>query len=96
MLSPRNKLTALAAVSAALAVAAPAASAATTTAPTVDPQVCQLMDPNTMGPFGPAQMVGGASLTNTLQHASATVGCPAQAPAPAAQPSLLAFFPWWR
>jgi hypothetical protein len=82
MLSCRNHLAALAAVTAALAVAVPSASAsaATTTAPSVDPQVCQLMNPNTMGLFGPIQLIGGASLTNTLAHAAAMVNCPSPAP----------------
>jgi hypothetical protein len=90
MLSHRKPLAALAAVTVALAVAVPAASAsaATTAAPTVDPTVCQLTNV-TLGPFGLAHFLGGASLANTLTKAGASVGCPA----PAAQPSLLPTVP---
>jgi len=86
MLSHRKPLAVLAAVTAALAVSVPAASAsaATTASPTVDPQVCQLLN-TTMGPFGPTQFIGGASLGNVLANAGASVSCPAPAP----QPSLL-------
>jgi hypothetical protein len=91
MLSRQKPLAALAAVTAALAIAVPAASAsaATTTAPTVDPTVCQLLNTR-MGPFGPAQFIGGASLANVLANAGGSVGC---AP-PAPQPSLLPTDPW--
>ena len=90
MLSRKKPLAALAAVTAALAVALPAASAsAQTPGPTVDPQVCQALN-TTMGPFGPAQFIGGASLARVLAHAAATVNCPA----PASQPSLLPTVPW--
>jgi hypothetical protein len=93
MLSCRSHLTALAAATAfAVAIPTAGASAARTKAPTptVDPQVCQLMDPSAMGLFGPAEFMGGGSLTTTLAHAGATVGCPA----PAAQPSpMLPIFP---
>jgi hypothetical protein len=80
MLSHRKSLAALAAVTAALAVAVPAssASAATTAGPTVDPTVCQLTN-LTIGPFGLSQVIGGASLANTLTKAGATVGCRAPA-----------------
>jgi hypothetical protein len=90
MFSRRKPLTALAAVTLALAVAVPAvsASAATTPAPTVDPQVCALLNP-TMGPFGPMQFMGGASLANVLANAGASVGCPRPAP----RPSPLPIFP---
>jgi hypothetical protein len=71
-----------------VAVPAASASAATTRAPIVDPQVCGLVD-LAMGPFGPTQFIGGASLANVLAGAGASVGC---AP-PAPQPSLLPTFP---
>lgn len=89
MLSRRKSLAALAAVTAALAVAVPAtnASAATTADPTVDPQVCGLLD-TTMGPFGPTHAYGGASLANVLANAGASVSCPPPAP----QQSLLPTF----
>jgi hypothetical protein len=80
-------LAALAAVTAALAVTVPA-SAATRAAPTVDPQVCGLLD-FAMGPFGPTQFIGGASLGTVLANAGASVNCPAPPP----QPSLLPTFP---
>jgi hypothetical protein len=73
MLSRQKPLAALAAVTAALAIAVPA-SAATTTAPTVDPTVCRLLN-TTMGPAGPTQSVGGASLANVLANAGGSVGC---------------------
>jgi hypothetical protein len=81
MLSRRKPLAALAAVTAMLAVAVPAASAsaATKAAPTVDPQVCQLLD-TTTGPFGPTQFIGGASLANVLASAGASVSCPPPGP----------------
>ena len=90
MLSPRKPLAALAAVTAALIVAVPAASAsaATTAAPTVDPQVCGLVN-LALGPFGPTQFIGGASLASVLTSAGASVNCPPPAP----QPSLLPAFP---
>jgi hypothetical protein len=93
MLSRRKPLAALAAVTAALAVAvsATSASAATTTAPTVDPQVCQLLN-TTTGPFGPTQSIGGASLADVLAKAGGSVGCAAPAP----KPLLLPTVPWWR
>jgi hypothetical protein len=93
MLSRRKPLAALAAITTALVVAVPAtsASAATTAAPTVDPTVCQLLS-ITMGPFGPTQFIGGASLAAVLAGAGASVGCPAPAPTP----SLLPVVPWWR
>ena len=73
MFSRRKALAALAAGTATLAVAIPAGSASA--APTVDPQVCQLLGFAT-GPFGPTQfMFGGASLANVLEHASASVNC---------------------
>jgi hypothetical protein len=88
----RKPLAALATVTAALAVAVPAASAsaATTATPTVNPLVCQLLN-ITSGPFGPTQLIGGASLAAVLAHAGGTVGCPAPAP----NPSPLPTFPWW-
>jgi hypothetical protein len=90
MLSRKKPLAALAAVTAALAAALPAASAsAQTPGPTVDPQVCQAFN-TTMGPFGPAQFIGGASLASVLANAAATVNCPT----PASQPSLLPTVPW--
>jgi hypothetical protein len=91
MFSRQKPLAALAAVTAAVAIAVPAASAsaATTTAPTVDPTVCQLLN-ITMGPFGPTQFIGGASLASVLGNAGASVGC---AP-PAPQPTLLPTVPW--
>lgn len=90
MLSRRKSLAALASVTAALAVVVPAAgaSAATTSAPTVNPQVCQLLN-LAEGPFGPTMFFGGASLNATLQQAGSTVNCPAPAP----QQSLLPGFP---
>jgi hypothetical protein len=54
----------------------------------VDPQVCGLVN-LAMGPFGPTQFIGGASLASVLANAGASVGC---AP-PAPQPSLLPTFP---
>jgi ABC-type sugar transport system substrate-binding protein len=92
MLPRRKSLAALAAVTATLLVAVPAASAsaATTTTPTVDPTVCQLLN-FTSGPFGPTQLMGGASLAGVLAQAGAAVGCAAPAP----KPSLLPIFPWW-
>ena len=74
MLCRRNPLAALAAVTAALAVAVPAGSARAAT-PTVDPQVCQLLN-TTAGPFGPTRVIGGASLANVLANAGASVSCP--------------------
>jgi hypothetical protein len=93
MFSHRKSLAALAGLTAALAIAAPAASAsaATTSAPTVDPQVCQLLS-IAQGPFGPTMFFGGASLAATLAHAGSTVNCPAPAP----QQSFLPLpFPQW-
>jgi hypothetical protein len=89
MLSHRKPLAALATVTAVLAVAVPAASAsaATSAAPSVDPQVCQLLNSTQTGFFAPTMFFGGASLANTLANAGATVNCPAPAPAP--QQSLL-------
>jgi hypothetical protein len=89
MLSRPKPLAALAAVTAALAIAVPAtsASAATTTAPTVDPTVCQLLN-ITMGPFGPTQFIGGASLAAVLGNAGQSVGCAAPAPQPSPWPTL--------
>jgi hypothetical protein len=91
MFSRQKPLAALAAVTAAVAIVVPAASAsaATTTAPTVDPTVCQLLNIS-MGPFGPTQFIGGASLASTLANAGASVGC---AP-PAPLPSLFPTAPW--
>jgi hypothetical protein len=75
MLSHQKPVAALAAVTAALVIAVPAASAsAAANTPTVDPTVCQLLNPP-MGPFGPAQFIGGASLANVLANAGASVGC---------------------
>jgi hypothetical protein len=93
MLSCRKPTVALAAITAALAVAVPAtsASAATTADPTVDPQVCQLLN-TTTGPFGVTQAIGGASLADVLAKAGSSVGCAAPAP----KPLLLATVPWWR
>jgi hypothetical protein len=54
----------------------------------VDPQVCGLVN-FAMGPFGPTQFIGGASLASVLAGAGASVGCPAPPP----QPSLLPTFP---
>jgi hypothetical protein len=90
MFCRRKPQAALAAVTVALAVAVPAAnaSAATTAARAVDPQVCQLLNV-TRGPFGPTQFIGGASLSNVLANAGATVSCPPPAP----QPSLLPQWP---
>jgi type IV secretory pathway VirB2 component (pilin) len=91
MLSHRKPLAALAGVTAVLAFAVPvaSASAASTTAPIVDPQVCQLLN-FAQGPFGPTAFIGGASLAATLAQAGSTVGCAAPAP----QPSLLPAFPF--
>jgi type IV secretory pathway VirB2 component (pilin) len=78
----RKPLIALATVVTALAIAAPAAtaSAATTSGPTVDPQVCQLLN-LAEGPFGPTQFaIGGASLGSVLNQAGASVNCPAPTP----------------
>jgi hypothetical protein len=80
MLSRRKPLAALAALTAALAVAIPAASASAA-APTVDPQVCQLLSP-TMGPLAPTAFFGGASLARVLANARSTVSCPAPPPQP--------------
>jgi type IV secretory pathway VirB2 component (pilin) len=89
---PRRKpLAALATVVTALAIVAPAASAsaATTAGPTVNPQVCQLLD-FAQGPFGPTQFpIGGASLGSVLNQAGASVNCPAPPP----QQSLFPTFP---
>jgi type IV secretory pathway VirB2 component (pilin) len=85
-MSRRKPLSALAAVAVALGVAVPSASAATTATPTVDPLVCQLMNVS-MGPFGPTQGVGGASLASVLTSAGATVGCSVAAPAPSLLPT---------
>jgi hypothetical protein len=89
MLSSRKPLAALAAVVTTLAVAASAtgASAATTTAaaPTVDPQVCLLLN-LTRGPFGPTAFLGGASLSNVLGNVGNSVGCPAPPPTPSLLP----------
>jgi hypothetical protein len=76
MLSRPKPLAALTAVAAALAVAVPAttASAAPTKALVVDPTVCQLLS-FSMGPFGPTQYFGGASLATTLANSGASVGC---------------------
>jgi hypothetical protein len=89
MLSRRTPLAALVAVTAAGAVAVPAASAsaATTGTPTVDPQVCQLLNPSTMGSFNPAQVTGGPSLVNVLANAGASVGCAPTAPQPSPVPA---------
>jgi hypothetical protein len=46
----------------------------------VDPQVCQLLNPSTMGPFSPAHITGGTSLVNVLASAGASVGCAAAVP----------------
>jgi hypothetical protein len=93
MFSRRRKpLASLATVVTALAITAPAASAsaATTSGPTVDPQVCQLLN-FAQGPFGPAQFpIGGASLGAVLNQAGASVNCPAPAP----QQSLFPTFPY--
>jgi hypothetical protein len=84
MLSRPKSFAAVAVVAAALAVGIPASSAsAATTAPTVDPTVCELTN-LAAGPFGPTMFIGGTSLRNTLLAAGASVGC---AP-PAAIPSL--------
>jgi hypothetical protein len=92
MLSRRKPLAAIAVLTAAIAVAVPVAGAsAATTAPAVDPTVCQLLN-TTSRPFGPTMVVGGASLASVLANAGATVGCAAPAP----QPSLLPAFRWWR
>ncbi|HWE08368.1 MAG TPA: hypothetical protein VG325_03380 [Solirubrobacteraceae bacterium] len=88
MLSCRTPLAALAAVTAALAVAVPAAGAATT-APTVDPQVCQLLSSTTTGPFAPTQFFGGASLGAVLTSAGNSVNCPAPAPQQSLLPPIL-------
>jgi hypothetical protein len=96
MFSRRKSLAALTAT-AALAVAIPAAnaSAATThqTAPTVDPQVCALLNtadgavgspffPGFFGGFfgGSPSIQGGSSLSGTLTSAGAMVGCQVTAP----------------
>jgi hypothetical protein len=92
MFSRHKPLAALATVVTALAIAVPAAtaSAATATGPTVDPQVCQLLN-LAEGPFGPTQfLIGGASLGNVLNRAGASVNCPAPAP----QQSLFPTFPY--
>jgi ABC-type sugar transport system substrate-binding protein len=90
LFSRRKSLAALAGVTAALAVAVPAASAsaATTAGPTVDPQVCQILN-FAQGPFGPSLFFGGASLQATLAQAGSTVNCPAPPP----QRSLLPMIP---
>ena len=91
MLSRHKPLAALAAVTTTLAVAVPVAgaSAASSTAVTVDPTVCQLMN-TPSGPFGGlTNLPGGLSLENTLAHARSTVGCPA--PTAASGPSLMPF-----
>ena len=91
MFSHRKPLAALAGLTVALAVAAPVAtaSAATTSGPTVDPQVCTLLN-IAEGPFGPAQFFGGAfggtSLGNVLRNAGSTVNCPAPPPQPGFPP----------
>ena len=92
MLSCRRKpLAALATGVTALAITVPAATASaatTTTSPTVNPQVCQLLD-LAEGPFGPAQFpIGGASLGAVLNQAGASVNCPAPAPQQSLFPTL--------
>ena len=86
----RKPLAALATGVTALAIAVPAAtaSAATTSTPTVNPQVCQLLD-FAEGPFGLTQFpIGGASLGATLNQAGASVNCPAPAPQQPLIPTL--------
>jgi type IV secretory pathway VirB2 component (pilin) len=86
----RKPLAALATVVTALAIAVPVgtASAATTSGPTVDPQVCQLLN-FAEGPFGLTQFpVGGATLGNVLTQAGASVNCPAPAPQQSLFPTL--------
>jgi hypothetical protein len=89
MSSPRKPLAALAAVTAALAVAvtATSANAAPTANPGIDPQVCTLFN-TTVAPLGYTQFPGGASLTNVLTGAGATVGCTVAAPAAPAAPAI--------
>jgi hypothetical protein len=96
MLSRRKPLAALAAVTAALAVAIPATSAnAATTASSVDPTVCQLLN-ITAGPFGPTHFIGGASLANVLAGAGNSVGCAPLAPQQPLFPGLGLGFPGFR
>jgi hypothetical protein len=90
MVLHRKLAAVLAAVTAALAVAVPAASAHAATTPTVDPQVCQLLN-SAGGPFGPVQVYGGASLANVLTSAGSTVGCAAPAPTQSPLPTMS----WW-
>jgi hypothetical protein len=80
MLSSTKRPAALAAVTAALVVAVPAASASAA-APTVDPQVCQLLTPAT-GPLALVQFTGEAALNHVLANAGSTVNCPAPPPSP--------------
>lgn len=79
MLSRGKLVGALTSVTAALVVGLPAVSASADTAPspTVDPLVCQLLTPAP----GVGWVLGGASLSNVLAQAGASVNCPASAPA---------------
>ena len=89
MLSRRKPLAALVTVTAALAAGIPAATASAAPVPTVDPTVCQIINlPAALGPFGPQNVLGGASLLSVLANAGGTVGC-AAAPASPSQPSVL-------
>jgi hypothetical protein len=89
MLSCRKPVAALAALTAATAVAVPAATApaAATAAPTVDPQVCVLLNLS-LGPFGPTHFFGGASLAAVLSNVAASVNCPPPAPLVPLLPTL--------
>jgi hypothetical protein len=87
-MSRRKPLAALAAITAAVAVAVPATSASAATTPTVDPQVCGLLNAAS-GPFGPTMFYGGASLASVLANTGASVNCPPPAP----RPSFLPFGP---
>jgi hypothetical protein len=89
MLSCRKPVAALAALTAAAAVAVPAASAdaATTGPPTVDPQVCVLLN-IARAPFGPTSFFGGASLAAVLSNVADSVNCPPPPPLSPLLPTL--------
>jgi hypothetical protein len=87
-MSCRKPLAALAAITAALAVAVPVTSASAATTPTVNPQVCSLLDA-AQGPFGPTMFYGGSSLGAVLANTGASVNCPPPAPRPSLLPTGL-------